>query len=51
MNRSENTSMNTQIQTIGVAILMQNVIKYAAYIATAWLTLSFVDGWVMAWLT
>ena len=51
MTRSESTSMNTEMQTIGGAILMQNVIKYASYIAIAWLTLSFVDGWVMAWLS
>lgn len=43
--------MSTEIQTIGGAILIQNVIKYGAYIAIAWITLSFVDGWVMAWLT
>jgi hypothetical protein len=51
MNRSETTNMSTEIQTIGGAILIQNAIKYAAYIAIAWLTLSFVDGWVMAWLS
>lgn len=43
--------MSTEIQTIGGAILIQSVVKYAAYIAIAWLTLSYADGWVMAWLS
>lgn len=43
--------MSTEIQTIGGAILIQTVVKYAAYITIAWLALSYADGWVMAWLS
>jgi hypothetical protein len=42
--------MNTQITTIGAAVLLQNIVRYAAYVAIAWLALSFADGWVMAWI-
>ena len=53
MNRTETkeTRMNTEIQTIGGAIIAQTVIRYAAYIALAWLALSYADGWVMAWVS
>ena len=49
-SKSESKSMDTQIQTIGAAIIFQNVIKYAAYIAMTWIVLSFADVWIMAWL-
>lgn len=45
------TRMNTEMQTIGGAILIQTAIRYAAYIAIAWLALGFIDGWVMAYLS
>lgn len=44
------TRMNTEIQTIGGAIIAQTVIRYVAYLAIAYLALSFADGWVMAWI-
>ncbi len=51
MNRfNESTSMSTEVKTIGTAILVQSAIRYAAYVAIMWITLSFVDGWVMAWI-
>jgi len=40
--------MNTEIQTVGAAIIVQTAIRYAAYFAIAWLVLSFADGWIMA---
>jgi hypothetical protein len=46
----EETRMNTEIQTIGAAVIGQTVIRYGAYIAIAWLVLTFADGWVMAWI-
>jgi hypothetical protein len=49
-NITESTRMNTEIQTIGGAMLIQTLIRYAAYIAIAWLALSFIDAWVMAYL-
>lgn len=51
LTKSESTSMNTEIQTVGNAILIQTLIRYAAYIVIAWLPLSFADGWVTAYLT
>lgn len=50
MNRSETTNMSTEIQTVGTAIIFQSVIRYAAFIAIAWLALSYVDGWVTTYL-
>jgi hypothetical protein len=47
---TETTSMNTEIQTVGLAIIVQTVVRYAALFALAWLALSFVDGWVMSYL-
>ena len=49
-NIEEATSVNTEIQSISGAVIAQTIIRYAAYIFIAWLALSFVDGWVMAWL-
>jgi hypothetical protein len=46
----EETRMNTEIHTVGMAMIAQTVIRYAAYIAIAWLALSFADGWVQAWI-
>lgn len=47
---TESTSMNTEIQTVGAAIIAQTVIRYATIFALAWLALSFIDGWVIAYL-
>ncbi|RWX78288.1 hypothetical protein EPK99_06565 [Neorhizobium lilium] len=46
----ERTSVETNINTIGWAILVQSLIRYGAFIAIAWLTLTFANGWVMAYL-
>lgn len=40
--------MNTNINTIGWAILLQTLIKYGAFIAIAWLVLAFANEWVLA---
>ena len=48
MRREEITRMNTEIQTIGGAILFQTAIRCAANVAIAWIVLSFADGWIMA---
>lgn len=42
--------MNREIQTVGTAIIVQTVIRYAAYVAIAWLTLAYANSWVMAWI-
>lgn len=42
--------MNTQITTIGAAMLLQHAIRYGAFIAMTWLVLTFVDGWIMTWI-
>jgi len=42
--------MNTEIQTVGLALIAQTAIRYVAILALAWLALSFIDGWVMAYL-
>lgn len=48
--KTESTSMNTEIQTVGMALIAQTAVRYAAIFALAWLALSFIDGWVMAYL-
>ena len=50
INQTKETRVNTEIQSISGAVIAQTVIRYAAFAFIAWLTLSFVDGWVMAWL-
>ena len=50
MQQIKETRVNTEIQSISGAVIVQTVIRYAAYIFIAWLALSFIDGWVMAWL-
>lgn len=47
MNRStsDNTSTDT---TIGRAVILQSIIRYAAIIVLAWLALNFADTWIMA---
>lgn len=50
LSKSESKSMNTNIQTIGAAIVFQNAIKYVALIAMLWIVMSFADSWVMTWL-
>lgn len=50
MNRSESNSMSKNVTTVGAAILVQAIIRYGAFVAMLWLTLSFVDVWVMALL-
>lgn len=42
--------MTTNIETIGWAILLQSLIRYGAYIAIAWIFLTFADGWVTAFI-
>ena len=46
----EESRMNREIQTVGTAIVVQTIIRYVAYLGLAWLALSYVDGWVMAWV-
>ena len=48
MHHRQETRMNTEISTIGNAVLIQSLIRYAAYVLIAWLILSFADGWIMA---
>ncbi|MDX1819301.1 MAG: hypothetical protein R3197_00265 [Paracoccaceae bacterium] len=48
--RQESTIMNTEIRTIGAAVLIQNAIRMAACVAIVWLVLSFADRWIMAWI-
>ena len=48
---NKDTRMNTEIQTIGGAIIAQTVIRYAAYLAMLWMVLTFADGWVAAWIS
>lgn len=50
MSKREETRVNTEIHSISGAVIVQTVIRYAAYIAIAWLVLSFADGWITAWL-
>ena len=47
----EESRMNREIQTVGAAIIVQTVIRYAAYLGLAWLALAYADGWVMAWVS
>lgn len=47
----ERNSMSTEIQTIGNAILVRDAIRYAAYIAITWIAFSYLDGWVMTYLS
>lgn len=42
--------MTTNLTTVGTAVLIQNAIRLAAYVVMLWLTLSFVDRWIMAWI-
>ena len=49
-SKSETTNMTTNINTVGWAILFQSLIRYGAFIAMAWLALTFADGWVMAFI-
>jgi len=43
--------MSTEIQTVGTAIIFQSIIRYAAFIAIAWMALSYLDGWITAYLS
>ncbi|MDE4189621.1 hypothetical protein [Phaeobacter gallaeciensis] len=43
--------MNTEIHTVGIAVIAQTAIRYAAIFALVWLAFSFIDGWVMAYLS
>lgn len=47
---TESTRMNTEIQTVGLAMIAQTAIRYVAVLALVWLALAFIDGWVMAYL-
>ena len=49
-SKSESTNMNTNINTVGLAILAQSAIRYGAFFAIAWLALTFADGWVTAYI-
>ncbi len=47
-NIEERTSVETSINTIGWAILVQSLIKYGAFIVIVWLVLLFANDWVLA---
>lgn len=38
--------MNTEIQTVGKAIILQQVIRWLAIAGIFWLCLTFADTWV-----
>lgn len=42
----ESTSMNTDIKTVGAAMIVQQCIRWVAIFVIFWLALSFVDSWV-----
>lgn len=48
MNLHKSTSTDTTITTIGRAVIVQSIIRYAALILLAWLGLNFADVWIMA---
>lgn len=50
-NIKEQTRVNTEIKSISGAVIAQTIIRYAAFIFIAWLTLSFVDSWVTLWIS
>lgn len=50
-HKSESTSVDKEIKTIGFAILMQTMIRYGAFVAIAYLVLTFMNVWVMAYLS
>ena len=39
-----------ETNTIGLAVIAQTIIRYAAYLALAYMALTFVVGWVTAWI-
>lgn len=49
--KQTSTNMNTNINTIGWAIVFQTVIRYGAFLAMAWLFLTFADVWVTAYIS
>lgn len=49
-NIEERKSVETNINTIGGAILVQTLIRYAAYVAITWISLTFMNDWVLTYI-
>lgn len=47
-HKSETTNMNTNVNTIGAAILVQTAIRYGSFVAMLWIFLTFANDWVLA---
>lgn len=44
--KKDHKIMNTEIKQIGISILLQSVIKWAAIVGIAWMVLTFADVWI-----